>query len=224
MTIDHMAWTFLPGYPTDAFALCLHIIGRLTAPIMMFFVVEGYYHTKNLKKYISRMFVFAFISHFAYALMFGKSFIPFQDGILDQTSIMWALALGLVALATVKSTNPKLKPLYKHIIVGFCLVASLCAAWSTPAVLAILYMGIHRGNFKQQMISLVSVIAVYSIVYAIFINLVYGIIHIFVVLAIPLLRRYNGERGKWGGMKWFFYIYYPAHLAILGLIRLVILS
>ena len=34
------------------------------------------------------------------------------------------------------------------------------------------------------------------------------------LLALPLLLLYNGKPGKYR-MKWFFYIFYPAHLAIL---------
>jgi len=62
MTIDHLAWVFFPGYSTDGTALLMHILGRLTAPIMMFFIVEGYFRTSNIKKYILRMFVFADVS------------------------------------------------------------------------------------------------------------------------------------------------------------------
>ncbi|MCL2141829.1 MAG: conjugal transfer protein TraX [Methanimicrococcus sp.] len=223
MTVDHLTWVFLPGYGTDFITLSLHIIGRLTAPIMMFFIVEGYFHTRNVKKYIFRMFAFAIISHFAYALMFDKSFIPFQNTVFDQTSVMWTLALGLTALAIDKSENPKLKTWHKHILIWFCAIAAFCADWSTPAAVCILYMGRNRGNFKKQMQWLVFFIALYAIVYAIFLNPVYGIMQMAVVLSIPLLWKYNGERGKWKGMKWFFYIYYPAHLAILGLIRIYLL-
>ena len=41
-------------------------------------------------------------------------------------------------------------------------------------------------------------------------------------LSIPILARYNGQRGEWKGMKWLFYIYYPAHLVIIGILRLAI--
>ena len=47
-----------------------------------------------------------------------------------------------------------------------------------------------------------------------------------VVLAIPFIKLYKGERGKNPNvnkiMKWFFYIYYTLHLAILGFIQLAL--
>jgi hypothetical protein len=223
MTVDHLTWLFLPGYRIDAVALSLHVIGRLTAPIMMFFMAEGYFHTKNVQKYIFRMFIFAIPSHFAFALMFDKCFIPFQNSVFDQTSVMWTFALGLTALAIDQSKNPELKTWHKYLLVCGCLVAAFCANWSTPAAVSILYMGRNRGNFKKQMLWLIIFIALYTLMYAVFRNLVYGIIQMAVVLAIPLLNKYNGERGEWKGMKWLFYIYYPAHLAILGLVRIYLL-
>lgn len=224
MTVDHVAWTFFPGYRTNVPVLSLHLIGRITAPIMMFFVVEGFYHTKNIKRYIARMFVFALISHFAYALMFGKNFIPFQSSVFDQTSVMWAFAFGLLALAISKSDNAKLKPWHKTVLVWLCLIAAFPADWSTPAAGAILCMGQWRGDFKKQMLWLVLWMSIYAAVYAVFLNLVYGLLQLFIVLVIPLLRLYNGERGNWKGMKWFFYLYYPLHLIALGLIRIFALS
>lgn len=60
MTIDHFSDLICPQFPMDSAAIFLHIIGRLTAPIMWFFICEGYYYTRNIKKYILRLLVFAF--------------------------------------------------------------------------------------------------------------------------------------------------------------------
>jgi hypothetical protein len=196
----------------------MHVIGRLTAPIMMFLIVEGYYHTRNIKKYIFRLFILGIISHFAYAVAFGKSFIPIG---FDQTSVIWSYMLGLIALVIWESNN--LKTWQKQIILIPVICAAFPADWSSPGALAILHMGRNKGNFKKQMLWLVLMIAIYSIVYFIFINKVYGLMQMLIVLAIPILYQYNGQRGKWKGMKWFFYFYYPAHLIILGLIRIFIL-
>ena len=85
MTADHIAWLLFPGYPTDPLPIILHIIGRLTCPIMCFFIAEGYHYTRNIKKYTARLFVFAVISHFAYIFASNDfadrhSFIPFYYG------------------------------------------------------------------------------------------------------------------------------------------------
>ncbi len=45
-----------------------------------------------------------------------------------------------------------------------------------------------------------------------------GLLQMCTLLSLPILRLYNGERGRLKGMKWFFYIYYPAHLFIIGII------
>ena len=223
MTIDHIAWAFFPHYSLDVPVLIMKIIGRLTAPIMIFFIAEGYYHTRNIKKYIFRLFIFAIISHFAYALAFDKNFIPFKETAFDQTSVIWAFMLGLIALAIRESKTLKLKMWQKHIIIFIVIWAAFPADWSCPAALAVLHMGINHGKFKKQMVALIICIAIYSIIYAIFLDVIYGILQMLVILAIPILYQYNGQRGKWKGMKWFFYIYYPLHMIILGLIKIFIL-
>ena len=58
--------------------------------------------------------------------------------------------------------------------------------------------------------------------FEIFLDKVYGILQMFTFLSIPLLMLYNGERGKAKGMKWLFYIYYPAHLVAVGALRLML--
>ena len=224
MTIDHIAWAFFPHYSLNLPILFMKIIGRLTAPIMMFFIVEGYYHTKNLKKYIFRLFILAIISHFAYALAFDKDFIPFKKTFFDQTSVIWAFMLGLIALVIRESKVLKINNVIKHILIFFIIWVAFPADWSSPAALAILYMGIYHGNFKKQMVALIICITIYSIIYAIFLDIVYGLMQMLIVLAIPIIYQYNGQRGKWKGMKWLFYIYYPLHLIIIGLIKIFMIA
>jgi hypothetical protein len=217
MTLAHSAIIFFSRYSYDIPALFMNGIGRLTAPIMMFLIVEGYHHTKNLTLYIFRLSILAIISHFAYRFCFGKEY----NSIFDQTSVIWAYLLGLIAL--IVRENDKLKTWQKHLILFPVMWLAFPADWSTPAAFAILYMGLNYGNFKKQMISLVICISAYAVIYAIFLNFVYGLMQMLIVLAIPILYQYNGRRGTWKGMKWFFYIYYPLHLFLLGLIRVFIL-
>ncbi len=47
MLIDHIAWSFVSDY--SVLGQIMHVIGRLTAPIMCYFIAEGYYYTRNVK-------------------------------------------------------------------------------------------------------------------------------------------------------------------------------
>ena len=99
MTIDHLAWTLAPGYSTEWWVLLCHLAGRLTAPIMWFFIVEGWHYTHDVRKYTLRLFLLALVSHFAYNFCFGIPMLPFREGsFFNQTSVAWSLAWGLVLL------------------------------------------------------------------------------------------------------------------------------
>lgn len=230
MTIDHITWMIYPGYPKGIFPIILHIIGRITCPIMCFFIAEGYYYTKDINKYTKRLFVFAFISHFAYVFasmdfMDWKSFIPFYYGsALNQTSVMWSLAWGLVMLRVVNSKKIKSNMMKVLLIVLICLI-SFPSDWSCVASLCILAFGTNRGNLKKQTLWMMFYVAIYTMVYFFAIDKIYGVLQMAVVLSVPIIRMYNGKRGNNQRinniMKWLFYIYYPLHLFIIGWIQFV---
>lgn len=220
MTLDHLTWTLWPGYSTEWFVVLFHILGRLTAPIMWFFIVEGYYHTRSVKKYAGRLFLLALIGHFAYNFCFGISFIPFQNSVFNQTSVAWSLAWGLVLLYV--HDHGLWKPWQRVIFTMAVCLLTFPSDWSCIATMSILYMGLNRGNFKKQMSLMMLWTGAYALVYFLFINKVYGVIQLFTCLTIPVLSRYNGERGEWKGMGKLFYAYYPAHLIVCGLVRIAL--
>ena len=216
MTIDHLTWLAFPGCQKIWYVMLLHIVGRLTAPIMWFFIVEGYNHTHNLKKYLIRLFSFAIVSHFAYCLAFGIPFIP--NSIFNGTSVMWSLAWAVVLLAIIDSKiNEKLKILLMILI----FIITFPSDWSCIAVFAIIFMNKYRGNFKKQMLMMMLGTIMYAAVYFIFLDKVYGMLQLFTCLTIPVLYLYNGKRGK-ANLKYMFYVYYPLHLIVVGIIRLII--
>ena len=220
MSIDHIADLLYPGMQNNIVCIIMHIIGRLTAPIMFFFICEGFYYTHDIKKYIKRLFIFAIISHFAYCFAFGINFIPFSSGIFNQTSIMWSLAWSVVALYIANKTN--LKEWQKWILIMLINVITFSSDWSCIAVMAILFMYPNRGNLKKQFISMSFWICIYAIISYLFVSKTYGLITLAVALAYPLLNIYNGKKGKMNWMKWFFYLYYPLHLLIIGILRIAI--
>lgn len=222
MTVDHLASVIYLNYPKEWWLILLHTFGRLAAPTFWFMIVEGYTHTHNLKKYISRLFIFAIISHFAYNFAFGIPFIPFQTSVFNQTSVIWSLAWAVVAIAISEDAFFTLKQWQKVLIFIAIMFITFCSDWSCIAVMAIFHIYNYRGNFKKQVIGMMACVAFYSIVYFFFIDKVYGIMQLGVVIVVPFMKNYNGEKGTWKGMKWFFYLYYPAHLIVCGIIRIML--
>ncbi len=232
MTIDHVTWFVFPGFTTQPLPLALHIVGRITCPVMCYFIAEGYHYTKNINKYTLRLFLFALLSHCPYVLssfagtayVDPKSFIPFYYGeILNQTSVIWSLAWGLVMLRVAE--NKSLKQWVKTLIVVLICVIALPSDWSCIASLCVLAFGTNRGNFKVQMLWMVFYVGIYAAVYFFAIDRIYGLMQMAVVLSIPILYLYSGERGKNSTvnriMKWVFYLYYPLHLLVIGLLKLL---
>lgn len=217
MTIDHLTWLFYPGCQKIWWVILLHMVGRLTAPIMWFFMAEGFHYTKNVKKYIFRLFVFAIVSHFAYNFAGGIPFIP--SGMFNMTSVMWSLAWSVVIMLIF--TTDKLQQWIKIVLTILICLITFPSDWSTIATMCPVYLYLNRNNFKKQAFTIFIWSLMYSIIYFIFIDKIYGIIQMCTLLSLPILKQYNGKRGNYSGMKWFFYLYYPAHLFAIGIIRVL---
>jgi hypothetical protein len=220
MTIDHVAMAFLPS--NMIICQLLRVVGRLTIPIMCYMVVEGYNHTHNIKKYGARMFVFAIVSHIPYVFFHtGKISLFFGDNRF-QTSVMWPLFLGLVSLCI--WDNHKFKKPYNIILLIFMCVLAMPGDWSIFAVLFIWGFGIFYGNRKKQMIFYGSLAIFMALISALMwsVSDIYPwykeIFQLGLLCAIPILLKYNGKLGKCKHLKWIFYIYYPLHMIILGII------
>lgn len=221
MTVDHVTDLIYPGFPAVPAAILLHIIGRLTAPIMWFFISEGFHYTHDIKKYLLRLGSFAVISHFAYCFAFGIDSVPFRSGIFNQTSVMYPLFVGALVL-WLQNSGVGMREWQRTAAVFLLIWSAFPGDWSCIAVLSVVGMYRNRGNLKKQMTAILPWVLLYAAVSFFFVDRAYGLVQPFVFLVYPLLKRYNGQRGKGKGMKWFFYLYYPAHLAVIGLLRILL--
>lgn len=221
MTVDHVTDLIYPGFPAVPAAILLHIIGRLTAPIMWFFISEGFHYTHDIKKYLLRLGGFAVISHFAYCFAFGIDLVPFRSGIFNQTSVMYPLFVGALVL-WLQNSGVRMREWQRTAAVFLLIWSAFPGDWSCIAVLSVVGMYRNRGNLKKQMTAILPWVLLYAAVSFFFVDRAYGLVQPFVFLVYPLLKRYNGQRGKRKGMKWFFYLYYPAHLAVIGLLRILL--
>lgn len=216
MLIDHIAWAFVPTY--SLLGQIMHIIGRITGPTMCFFIAEGYAHTRNVKKYLLRLGVFALIAQEPYQ-MFETGKIGFRLAPCG-FSVIFTLFLSLLAVVAYdRIENGALRLLA---IIGLCLLATL-GDWMCFDVIFTLIFWIHRGNFRKQAQNF----AFAATVMVLLMTLseigsggpVWGeLFQLAVLLCLPILSLYGGKRGGGRYSKWTFYIFYPVHLFIIALI------
>jgi len=212
MLIDHLSYIVVPSNTPLQWGI--HLIGRIAAPIFAYLIAEGHHYTSNKKRYLLRLLIFAAISHLPYVLYFDINF-------WQATSVIWSLAMGLVAL--IGATNKRYSLPVKIGIVAICCLLAYNANWNYIGVLWVVGFGLFRDNFRLQMI-------VFSLIGFIF-YILPGLIEVGpyvtyrfgILLAIIFLSLYNGRLGKKTFVsKWSFYLFYPLHLILLYLLRIFV--
>ncbi|GAA0371873.1 TraX family protein [Alkalibacterium iburiense] len=214
MFIDHFSYLVAPTQ--TPLEWILHFVGRTAAPIMFFLIAEGHYHTSDKKRYFFRLLLFAVISHFPYVIYFD---LP----LFGASSVIWTLAMGLMALIAAKNKHYSI-PVKTGIILLSCLLA-YNANWNYIGVLWTLNFGLFRGDFKKQAIGFTTI--------GIILYLIQGLIRvgphvsyrIGVFVPLILIYLYNGKRGSNSTLaKWSFYIFYPLHFIILYLLKMYVFN
>ena len=218
---DHLAWAFLSD--TGAAAIILHTLGSMAMPIFSFFIAEGYTHTRNLPAYAGRLAIFALISYlpfvFFVSAIWDQGLTPAAFGRLN---MIYTLLLGLLALwAWEHIGQPELRFLC---LIALCL-ASLPGDGSFFPLLLVLFFGTHRRNAKAAFMAAAAIcLVMFFVSWANLFGSAYGFqtwlseagFRLGQLGALVLLGFYNGQRGR--GSRWFFYVFYPLHLAVLALL------
>jgi hypothetical protein len=212
MTADHIGTVFSGQIPLWLECL-LFLPGGMTFPIMAFMLTEGYRHTSNVKRYGQRLFVFALVS-----------LIPFRLAVGGNLNVLFTLLLGLIVIYCYD--NMKTRAMFWLLFAGAVIVSAICD-WGIIGVMMILIY--HAAKDKKYRVVL-PVLCPWLSYLPTFMEILsemgwdglklllpsWCYIFIGCSLTIPLLLRYNGERGY--KFKWGFYIYYPAHLLALAVV------
>ncbi len=184
MIIDHVGFFIFPEYEI------LRVIGRVSFPLFAFLIVNGFIHTKDVKKYFMRLFIFANVIQIP-SLFIS---IPFN--------VMYTLSFGLLCLYIIELDESILKK-----IIGISAVVILTYSLSPDYSVYGLSVILLIYYCKKKWFFLAALMAFSSIMF-------YGIdIQLFSVLAVIPMSLYNYKQGI--KMKYFFYIFYPLHIIIL---------
>ena len=211
MVLDHVGDLFFPG------GTWLRAAGRLAMPIFAFCIAEGYAHTRDRKKYLLRMGLFALISEIPFDLAFES-----RIGLSHQ-NIMLSFFLSILALM-----------LYDRIRGGKEAEGAQIPAWKT--VLGVLAVGAVAAlalllKADYTIFAVISVFLFYALrqkhpllrsgVGVAFLALTRTVGYYSATgLSFLPLALYNGKKGK--GLKWLFYLFYPGHLLLLAGLKLLL--
>lgn len=190
MALDHTGAVL---YPSQIWLRCL---GRIAFPIFCFLIVEGFFHTHDVRRYMGRLGVFALISEIPYDLAFRG--VPLEYA---HQNVFFTLLIGI----------------------GMMVLLERNREWPVKAVILLLAMWLAvliRSDYNFRGILLIFVFYIFhesrwlAVTAGGLWNFLYqGVIQKYGVLSVLPLALYNGERGR--KMKYFFYIFYPAHLLLL---------
>ncbi len=231
MVLGHSAFI------NDAF-IPLYFFGRIAFPIFAFLLVEGYVHTKNYKKYLTRLIVFAIISQIpAYRFIIG-SYNIFENGFpILYLNIFFTLAFGLISLKLYDIVKNKFKKGNKNVVTFISLII--------PFILAIIaeYLNFDYGFVGIALIMLFYLCRGHKILTSLFYSLLmisfmgqrliyvdspltvdyvrYILMQLlFLEISLIFITLYNGKRGKDNrNMRLGFYLFYPIHFFILLILQ-----
>lgn len=224
MLLNHIAQVLLkPG--TVIYELFVGI-GYFTAITMLYFLVEGYEYTRSRGKYALRLLIFAIISEVPFCLAFTKG------NLIEYVGINMIGTLLLCYILIVICDKCKVKMLW--IIATFiAMIISLDFDWAIFApVFTLLFICSKKSN-KRLMLSYVVAIAFFLLILSVGIDTsqptkellldVAPKVTSMILSGVCIVWLYNGKRMEKGKnfSKWFFYLFYPVHLLILGLIRVI---
>jgi hypothetical protein len=213
MFIDHIGAVLVP-YNTRAYWIC-RIIGRIAFPIFCFLLVEGFYHTKDVKKYLRRLGIFALISELPFDLLFSLGY-GFSS-LFKQQNVFFTLFLGLLVLYLMSISETKYgKNTFKSnllsslaIIAGCAAALLLAADYSFMGILLIVTFYIFRSS--KYILTMAVVMVTYFSGYP---------IEVLAVISMIFILRYNGNKGPQGN-KYFYYAFYPVHMLCIYFISLL---
>lgn len=232
MLIDHIHTHFYFQTP-----FWLSFFGPFVAPVFTYFLVEGFFLTHNRRKYCIRLYV-------AGAVMAGGSYVVNlflkQKGIYIANNIFMTLAVMfsvLWMLETIRTECRKNKKIYWLVLPVLLLsTASLFlegGVYLLPFALITYYF---YGDKKKQIMGYLVLCGFLFLETVISYNQVYAAYESFIqflafsresliITAVPFICLYNGSRGysgKWA--KWMFYVFYPVHLWIIGILEYYIVG
>ena len=220
MVLDHVAWYFLPfSTPT---AQVFHFLGRITAPVMCFFLAQGVRRTRNIRRYLLRMLLFAAAAQLPWWYLHKEQKFSLN--------MLFTLFFCLLMLY-IDSLDAPLVLRAGGVVL--CIAATNYCDWAFFAPLwCLVFYHLHADRSKETLAFSAVALCYYAkgVIRRLDANyplqraLTGSLFMLGVFLALPLLRFADENRRDLrhpAFHKWFFYVFYPAHLGVIAIIKML---
>lgn len=209
MLVDHIGAYFFPNI------LVFRIIGRLAFPIFAFFIAEGWKYTRSKKKYFLTLCLFAIISQVPYYFLKGAIYLNIL--------FTFILSLGIIYFIEMFKNSSISSMLGVAGVFLVSAIGSIIGMVDYGLLGVLLPPVFYFINLKELKFFIAGLgLVLISLKSIIFSGVIFeNFIQLFSLFALVLIWFYNGEKGKIN-LKYFFYIFYPVHLAIILLIKILI--
>ncbi|MCL2083402.1 MAG: conjugal transfer protein TraX [Oscillospiraceae bacterium] len=218
MLIDHTGLALRPELPEWLY-LTMRSIGRIAMPLFCFMIAEGLFHTRNVKKYLARLAVFAFISIVPFSLFDtrGSQLFSFECQNVGFTLFLGLLGVSLFDFFSAK--NQKGAALLA--IIGVAIIAMLIRSdYDAFGIYYIFIFYCFRKRFGAMSLALTAGFVLAAVLFGAKHGFTFiAFMHLFAPLALIPIILYSGKKGSDSVMfKWLFWSFYPAHLLILAIL------
>ena len=211
MLFDHVGDAII-----GKFSFC-NLIGRIAFPIFAFQAVQGYIYTKDFKKHMLKLFIFACISQIPFMLFLST----FTEEILT-LNIFFTLFLGLLALFVYDRCKNKVLG-FLFVILTSIIAYFIHVDYGTFGILLMFcfyFFKDKKGSMAITTIVLCFLRFVPDIIATPVLWFIYIQCAIFTALSLIFILFYNKNEGP--KAKYFFYIFYPLHLLILYFLHIAL--
>ena len=207
MLIDHIG-----VYLVGSKAIWMRAIGRMAVPIYAMGIVEGFIHTKSRGKYLLKLLICALIADIPHVLLTKSLGLPITH------NAVFGFIIGVIALLCLEKKSFFL--VFLPLLVALAEVLKIEYGWATVLLIVAFYL--CRKYLKKRKV-LYAVCLFVSLVATQFALAVVAKwwVQLFAIAAFIPLALYNGKKGH-RLPKYIGYIFYPAHLLAIWLIRLLL--
>lgn len=221
MLIDHFAAAFIPA-DTVFYTVFRGIIGRVSFPLFAVLFVDGFFKTKNPARHVIDLFLFGLLAEpfYDFALFGGLSWFDFARQNVLFTWCICFLGLWCTDILVDKVAGHSIAQLF--VMFFMCIVFGLIAEYlrvdySSCAVICVFVMYSWRKSDPSLSLLWLSVIC--SAVLVLFGRLPSVFLSVLFVLFLNESKVCSHSKFS----KYSFYLFYPLHLCIFSLVRLLFL-